>query len=822
MHRFLIIDFPIKASKLFFVAAILLVHSLFGQHQKSDNRSKGPDFIAKSNAMILKNEIYSEDFFDAVMESGKCSSTDEDKVRYYVNFGIALLAKGSYSLALDKFERALEIVQKQGLDYDTELIEFNIAIVKIGLKSYEEALNSLNKLPEAKYANFGYYYYRGMAQMAMNRWNEAIASFEQDLKTQANPGRTHYAFAGLYAKLNDWEKALEHIQQTEVSYDRIDEFLLFGNVHLFSHGIGAASKYFKQIEDAADKFTSYRKSNEKKISVLGNPIPFSSLSYHLVRSVSLAASGDGGAVQRLKEDKSALTHYCTLFTLANDYFKMGNFREAEVYFKKAIDKNKNDALAYLGLGIAQLKQDEYNDAIIQFSKAISENRDLLPAYEARLLAYYILERYEECIADYAAVRFKDPTYRFGYDALVCVGFYKFSFGFQEEARRLFEQAIDRFPEECGGYAGLGIYLMQYEQDAPKALKVFNQAISKDRTESLGYVNRANSLYTLSNDVRYNDIRNRKRRRYVRRANRDFDRAIEMDPTSAAAYNGKAMLVLKELMAEAIQIKGKNQDSQHWKLEFAKVDSLVQMALNANRADERSTQAVRSRTEYSIILNHAFMVGSMATAFTRMNNVEMASQLLEKSESISRQGISLSPNDSASFWLNYSVSCSGVQVFDKAIDAVNKAMDDENLCAAQNNIAYYYFNKGLIDSAETSLNSARDCFAASPQHVELIERNIQFIHGMAARNENYTVFYDYEPILDWRPANLRFNLTIPPYRFEPNVLLILQNLAIDNRSDGPCVIQDRQEAKPPRFKDFKPDEDTVPPCPGSNRRKKIKT
>jgi len=368
---------------------------------------------------------------------------------------------------------------------------------------------------------------------------------------------------------------------------------------------------------------------------------------------------------------------------------------------------------------------------------------------------------------------------------------------------------------------MGIYLMQTKRDAKEALKFFNRAIAVDKSESLGFVNRANSLYTLANDVRYNGIRDRKRQRYVRMANRDFDRAIHIDPTNAAAYNGKAMLVLKELMGEVIQSEGKNQDSDHWKLEFAKVDSLVQMALNANRADQRSTQAVRSRTEYSIILNHAFMVGTMATAFTRMNNVEMASQLLEKSESISRQGIALSPSDSASFWLNYSVSCSGVQAYDKAIDAVNKAMDDENLCAAQNNIAYYYFNKGIIDSAETSLNSARDCFATSPQHVELIERNIQFIHGMAARNENYTVFYDYEPILDWRPANLRFNLTIPPYRFEPNVLLILQNLAIDNKSDGPCVKKDVAVEKPPRFNDFKADDDAVPPCPGSNNRKKIK-
>jgi tetratricopeptide (TPR) repeat protein len=428
--------FRTRASRHLFASFLLISHGLFGQQQKPDNRSKGPDFIAKSNAMILKNQIYSEEFFNAVMESGKCTSTEEDKVRYYVNFGIALLAKGSYINALGKFEKALEYLQKQGVEFDSELIEFNIAIVKVGLKRYDEALNELNRLPEGKFANFGFYYYRGMAQMALERWSEAITSFEQDLKTPSNPDRTHYALAGLYAKLNDWNQALEHLQLTDVSLGQIDELLLFGNVNLFADGNGKASKYFRQIDDAEDKFTRYRKSNEKKISVIGNAIPYSALSYHLVRSVSLAASGDGGEVENLKNDKSALTHYCTLFTLANDYFKKGNFKEAEIYFKKAIDKNKNDALAYLGLGIAQLKQGEHNDAIIQFSKAISYNQDLLPAYEARLLAFYILERYQECISDYDVIRFKNPTYRFGYDALVCVGFYKFSYGFQDEAKEL--------------------------------------------------------------------------------------------------------------------------------------------------------------------------------------------------------------------------------------------------------------------------------------------------------------------------------------------------------------------------------------------------
>jgi tetratricopeptide (TPR) repeat protein len=133
MQRLFETNFRIKASELLFALAILTVHSAFGQQSKSAKRVNGPDFIAKSNAMILKNEIYSEDFFNVVMESGKCSSTGENKVRYYVNFGMAMLAKGSYSSALEKFQKALELVEKKALDYDKELIEFNIAIVKLGL-----------------------------------------------------------------------------------------------------------------------------------------------------------------------------------------------------------------------------------------------------------------------------------------------------------------------------------------------------------------------------------------------------------------------------------------------------------------------------------------------------------------------------------------------------------------------------------------------------------------------------------------------------------------------------------------------------------------
>jgi tetratricopeptide (TPR) repeat protein len=809
----------IRLTQLILGVFFLVCHSASSQNSKlKESGSKGVDNIAKSNAMIMKNQIYSEDFYETVIMSGKCRATEEDRVRYLVNFGIALLAKGCYTSSLDKFEKALEYVQKKGLNYDTELIEFNTAIVKFGLRRYDEALNHLNQLSEGKFANFGYYYYRGMVQMALNRSVEAIASFEQDLKTLSNPERTHYALCGLYAKMNDWKQAFKHFQLTDGNHSEIDKLLLFGNVHLFKHKNGKASKYFRQIDDAKDQFTRYRKSNEKKISVIGNAIPFSALSYHLVRSVSLAASGDGGALQNLKKDKAALSHYCTLFTLANDYFKKGNYKEAEIYFKKAIDKNKNDALTYLGLGIAQLKQGEHKDAIIQFSKAISKDQDLLPAYEARLLSLYSLRSYQECLADYDLIRLKNPAYLFGYDALVSVGFYKFSKRMNEDAKGLFEQAIERFPKECGGYAGLGIYNMQVEKDARAALKLFNKAIAVDRTESLGFVNRANSLYTLANDVRYNDIRDRKRLRYARRAKADFDRAIELDPTNAAAYNGKAMLLLKEIMADTSDKNGKSQNGDHWQLEFAKVDSLVQMALNANRADERSTPTVRSRTEYSIMLNHAFMVGNMAAAFSRINNRDMAKQLLEKSRSITLQGIASSPADSGSFWLNYSVSCYESEDFKQAEEAVNRAMDLHQ-CAAKNNLAFSYWHSNLLDSAEVLLSGVRDCFAKFPQHVKLVERNIEYIHGRLPNNIPFNFYFTYEPILDWRPAKLNFNLSIPPYRFEPNVLLILQNLAIDNISGGPCRIPESTTETPIRFRDLKPDEDSVPPCPGSNRRKK---
>jgi hypothetical protein len=133
---------------------------------------------------------------------------------------------------------------------------------------------------------------------------------------------------------------------------------------------------------------------------------------------------------------------------------------------------------------------------------------------------------------------------------------------------------------------------------------------------------------------------------------------------------------------------------------------------------------------------------------------------------------------------------------------------------------YYYQIGLRDSAELMMQNAEACMVDWPSpYLELITNNYSFIRNTSRENGKFIQLYTYEPILDWRPANLRFNLTIPPYRFEPNVLLILQNLAIDNNSDGPCIITEKTTERPPRFRDFEPDEDTVPPCPGSNRRKK---
>jgi len=109
-----------------------------------------------------------------------------------------------------------------------------------------------------------------------------------------------------------------------------------------------------------------------------------------------------------------------------DYFEEGqaanenqDYKEAELYFTKYLEKFSNDIKAYFSRGYSRIKLREYSKAVKDFTKAIESNPNDNDAYFYRGNCYYSLRQYDYAVDDYSkcieiAPDYADYYYNRGY------------------------------------------------------------------------------------------------------------------------------------------------------------------------------------------------------------------------------------------------------------------------------------------------------------------------------------------------------------------------------------------------------------------------
>ena len=106
-------------------------------------------------------------------------------------------------------------------------------------------------------------------------------------------------------------------------------------------------------------------------------------------------------------ENSAEVNYYEEGTLAKEN---QNYREAEVYFTKHLEKFSYDVKAYFNRGYSRTKLKEYQKAINDFDKAIEINPDNAESYFYRGNCRYSLMEYDDAVTDYNKAIKLDPEY----------------------------------------------------------------------------------------------------------------------------------------------------------------------------------------------------------------------------------------------------------------------------------------------------------------------------------------------------------------------------------------------------------------------------
>lgn len=132
-----------------------------------------------------------------------------------------------------------------------------------------------------------------------------------------------------------------------------------------------------------------------------------------------------------------------------NYFEIGtiatenkNYKDAEVYFSKYLEKFSNDVSAYYNRGYVRFKLKEYKKAIIDFSTVL-ENNGSSESYFYRGNCYYSLKDYKSACADYTKALEQEPS---NYDILFNRGYAGFKSGDYAGAIVDWTKAIELNPD----------------------------------------------------------------------------------------------------------------------------------------------------------------------------------------------------------------------------------------------------------------------------------------------------------------------------------------------------------------------------------------
>ncbi|MBP1357008.1 MAG: tetratricopeptide repeat protein [Sulfolobus sp.] len=154
---------------------------------------------------------------NSIKEVNKAIKEDQNKAIYYL-----VLAKAEYELGVRNEDqnklkssynhlRKIEELDEENNIKNAEEYLFLKSSVLYELEKYDEALNSLEEIPNKTTAN--YFKLKGDILYNLKRYKEAIESYNEALKHRESDSDIYYALALSYYKLGELNKALESVQK---------------------------------------------------------------------------------------------------------------------------------------------------------------------------------------------------------------------------------------------------------------------------------------------------------------------------------------------------------------------------------------------------------------------------------------------------------------------------------------------------------------------------------------------------------------------------------------------------------------------------------
>jgi tetratricopeptide (TPR) repeat protein len=176
------------------------------------------------------------------------------------------------------------------------------------------------------------------------------------------------------------------------------------------------------------------------------------------------------------------------------YDKMGQPKEAEGYFKQAIERDPENPQFYYKLGITQAEQGNFEDAVTSLKRCVELKPDFAKAWFRLGMSQSSAKKYRDAVDSLMSSIKADPQMRIGGEDLGGAAYHELAdlylrFDFDDRALKVYEDGLKNNPESPRLHQGKGVAqlkLKSYEE----AARSFEGAIKLNPGMDTAYFNLA--------------------------------------------------------------------------------------------------------------------------------------------------------------------------------------------------------------------------------------------------------------------------------------------------------------------------------------------
>ena len=298
------------------------------------------------------------------------------KASIYHYRGLAYHKKGGFDLAIEDFNKALELNPNNVETYHCR----GLAYHKKG--GFDLAIEDFNKALELNPNNVETYHCRGVTYYSKGDFDRAIEDFSKALKLNPdNVGKTYHYRGLAYHKKGVFDLAIEDFNKAlELNPNNVETYHCRG-VTYYSKG-----DFDRAIED----FSKALKLNPDNV---GKTYHYRGLAYHKKGGFDLAIEDFNKALELNPDNMMSYT------SRGVAYCGKGDFDRAIEDFSKALKLNPKNVMSYDSRGVAYYCKGNFDRAIEDFNKALELNPDHAYTYFFRGFIYNDKKDYDQAIAD---------------------------------------------------------------------------------------------------------------------------------------------------------------------------------------------------------------------------------------------------------------------------------------------------------------------------------------------------------------------------------------------------------------------------------------